>query len=84
MKNFRNRIDLRLVNNKKYYLKWTSKSIYMSHKILNNNLVAMRKSKVTVMLNKPVYVGMCILKLSKVLMHQFCYDYIKNKYKNIR
>ena len=81
MKNFRNRINLRLVNNKKYYLKWTSKSIYMLHKILNNNLVAMRKSKVTVMLNKPVYVGMCILKLSKVLMHQFCYDYIKNKYK---
>ena len=81
MKNFRNRIDLRLANNKKYYLKRTSKSIYMSHKILNNNLVSIRKSKVTVMLNKPVYVGMCILKLSKVLMHQFCYDYIKNKYK---
>ena len=81
MKNFRNRIDLRLANNKKYYLKWTSKLIYMSHKILNNNLVSIRKSKVTVMLNKPVYVGMCILKLSKVLMHQFCYDYIKNKYK---
>ena len=34
------------------------------------------------MLNKPVYTGMCILELSKVLMYEFHYDYIKNKYGN--
>ena len=54
----------------------------MSHKICDNNLVAIRKSKVTLTLNKPTYIGMCILKLTKVLMYEFHYDYIKNKYVN--
>ena len=82
MENLRNRIDVRLVSNKKDYLKWTSKSSYMSHKIFDNDLVAILKNKFTLTLNKPVYIGMCILKLSKVLMYEFDYDYIKNKYDN--
>ena len=41
-----NKIDLKLVNNENNYLKCTSKSSYMSHKIFDNNLVAIRKSKV--------------------------------------
>ena len=40
------------------------------------------KIKVTLTLNKPAYVGMCILDLSKVLMYEFHYDYIKDKYDN--
>ena len=49
-------------------LKWTSKPSIMSHKIFDNDLAAIRKNKVTLTLNKPVYNGMCILELSKVLM----------------
>ena len=82
MENLRNRIDVKLVSNKKDYLKWTSKPSYMSHKIFDNDLVAIRKNKVTLTLNKPAYIGMCILELSKVLMYEFHYDYIKNKYGN--
>ena len=54
----------------------------MSLKIFDNHLVAIRKNKFTLKLNKPayVYVGMCILKLNEVLMYAFHYDYIKNKY----
>ena len=40
------------------------------------------QNKTTVALNKSTYVRMCILKLSKVTMHQFHYDYLKNKYGN--
>ena len=54
----------------------------MSYKIFGNDLVAIYKSKVTLTLNKPAYVGMCILDLSKILMYVFHYDYIKNKYSN--
>ena len=82
LKNLRNRIDVKILSNKKGYLKWTSKPNYMSHKIFDNDLVAIRKNKVTLTLNKPAYIGMCILELSKVLMYEFNHDYIKNKYGN--
>ena len=82
MENLRNRIDVKLVSNKKDYLKWTSKPSYISHKIFDNYLVAIRKNKVTLTLNKPAYIGMCTLELSKILMYEFHYDYIKNKYGN--
>ena len=82
MEKLRNRIDVKLVNNKKLYMKWTSEPRYMSQKIFDNNLVAKRKSKVTLTLNKPAYVRMCILDLNKALMYEFHCDYIKNKYDN--
>ena len=79
MENFRNRIDVRLVSNKNDYLKWTSKSNYMSQKIFDNNLFPIRESKITLEL-KPPYFRMFMLDLSKVLMYIFLYDNIKNKY----
>ena len=80
MENLRNSINIKLVRNNKDDLKWKFKPSYMSHKIFDNDLVAIRKNKVTLTLNKPAYIGMCILELSKVLMYEFHYDYIKNKY----
>ena len=53
----------------------------MSHKIFENNLVIIH-NKVPLTLSKPAYIGMCILELSKVLLYEFHYDYIKNKYGN--
>ena len=82
MKNSRNEINVKLVNNKKNYLKCTSKPSFMSHKIFDNNLVAIRKNKLALKLNKPAYIGMFISELSKVLMYEFHYDYIKNKHDN--
>ena len=65
---FRNRIDVKLLSDKKDILKWTSKPSYMSQKIFDNNLVAIRTNKVILALKKTAYVGMCILELSKVLI----------------
>ena len=80
IENLRNRIDVKLVNNEKDYLKCTSKPSYMPHKMFDNNLVTICKSKLALKLNKPAYVGICILELRKVLMYKCYYDYIKNKY----
>ena len=54
----------------------------MLHKILDKNLVAIRQSKLALKLNKPAYIVMCVLELSQVLMYEFHYDYIQNKYDN--
>ena len=54
----------------------------MSHKIFDHDLAVIHQSKVTLTINKPAYIGMCILELSKVLMYKFHYDYIKRKYGN--
>ena len=60
-----NRINVRLVSNKKGFLEWASEPSYMSQKIFDNDVVLICKSKVTLTLNKPAYVGMCTLDLSK-------------------
>ena len=80
MENIRKRVDVRLVTDEKKLLKYVSKPTYVSSKIFNENLVAVHKIKETLTLNRPAYVGMCILDLSKTLMYDFHYNYIKNKY----
>ena len=77
MQTLRNRIGLKLVSNRKDYLKWTSKLSYQSQKIFENDLFAIGKNRGTLSLSKPAYIKMCILDLSKVLMHEFHYDFIK-------
>ena len=66
MENLTNTIDVKLVSNKKDYLKWASKPNYMSHKIFDNNLVTIRKNKLKLTFNKPAYIEISILELSKV------------------
>ena len=57
-----------------------AKPTYVSSKIINKNLVAVHKIKESLTLKTLVYVGMSILDLSKTLMYNFHYNYIKNKY----
>ena len=80
MENIRKRVDVRLITDEKKLLKMVSKPTYVSSKIFNENLVAVHKIKETLTLNRPAYVGMCILDLSKTLMYNFHYNYIKEKY----
>ena len=82
MENLRKQVDVRLVTNEKKLDKLTPKPTYVSSKISNENLMAVHKVKETLTLNRPAYVGMCILDLSKMLMYNFHYNYIKKKYNN--
>ena len=82
MENLRKRVDVRLVTNEKKLDKLTSKPTYVSSKIFNENLMAVHKVKETLTLNRLAYVGMRILDLSKMLMYDFHYNYIKMKYIN--
>ena len=80
MENLRKRVDVRPVTNEKKLDKLTSKPTFVSSKIFSENLMAVHKVKETLTLNRPPYVGMCILDLSKTLMYDFHYNYIKKKY----
>ena len=53
MENLGNKINIKLVTNKKDYLKWTSKASYILQNIFNNNLVAICENEVTLTLNEP-------------------------------
>ena len=80
MENVRKRVDVKLITDEKKLSKMASKPTYVSSKIFNENLVAVHKIKESLTLNRPAYVGMCILDLSKTLMYDFHYNYIKEKY----
>ena len=70
MENLRNRIDVRQVNNKKGYSKWTLKPSFITKKIFNHYLLAIHKIKTTLTLIKLAHGGMCTLELSKVPMYE--------------
>ena len=77
MENLRKRKSLRLVNNEKDYLKHVSKTTFISQKIFNKNYVGIHEIKPVLKLNKPIYVGFTVLELSKWLMYDFHYNFIK-------
>ena len=76
MENIRKRINVKLINDQKEYLKYASQPNFISQKIFDKNFVAVNCVKTVLTLNKPIYVGYCILELSKLLMYQFHYDYV--------
>ena len=80
MENLRKQVNVKLVTEYKKLDKLTSKPTYVSSKIFNENLMAVHKIKETLTLNRPAYVGMCILDLTKTLMYDFHYNCIKKKY----
>ena len=80
MENIRNRVDIRLVNSEAKAMKLAAKPNFKHCNIFDENLVAIHMKKTKLVFNKPVYLGMCILDLSKTLMYDFHYNYIKNKF----
>ena len=82
MENIRNRVNVQLVTSKEKFKKLVAKPNFKSRKIFSENLVSVHMKKTSLTMNKPVYLGMCILDLSKIIMFDFHYNYIKPKYGN--
>ena len=80
MKNLRKRTNVKLVNNEKDFLKYTSRPIYITHKSFGKNYTAIHEIKPILILNKPIYIGFTVLDLSKWLMYGFRYNFIKNEF----
>ena len=80
IENLRKRVDISLVNSEKKAKRLTAKPNYKKCTIFSENFCAIEMRKTQIYFNKPVYLGMCILDLSKTLMYDFHYNYIKSKY----
>ena len=80
MENIRNRSVIKLVTDKIKAKKLAAKPNFKHCHIFNEDLVAIHMKKTSLTFDKPVYLGMCILDLSKTLMFDFHYNYIKKKY----
>ena len=81
--NLRKRIKFRLVNNSKVYKKYVRKPSFLSQKIFNKNFVAIHEIEPVLTLDNPIYEGFSILYLSKLLMYEFHYLYLKIKFNDI-
>ena len=82
MENVRKRRDIKLVTTEEKRIKLVSEPNYHTTKHFSKNLLAIEMKKTKVKMNKPVYLGMSILDISKTLMYEFWYDYIKPKYQD--
>ena len=80
MENVRKHRDTKLVTKEEKRIKLVSEPNYHTTKHFSINLLAVEMKKTKVKMNKPVYLGMPILDISKTFMYEFWYDYIKPKY----
>ena len=80
MENIRNHRNIKLINNEEEYLQNIMPPNFKSGMLLGPNLMACEMGKVKVVMNKPVYLGQAILDLSKTIMYEFHYDYMKCTY----
>ena len=80
MENLRKRSNIKLETDPDHLLKLTRQPMYVSSKIFDENLVGVQMKKERLVLDKPSYVGFCILDMSKTLMYDFHYNYIRKKY----
>ena len=80
MENIRKHRDTKLVNNEEAYFRAVMKPNFKSGFLFRPNLMGCEMGKIKVVMNKPVYLGQAILDLSKIVMYEFHYDYMKCKY----
>ena len=80
MENFRKHRDIRLATTDKKRSYLTSEPNYYTKKWFSENVPAIEMNKIRLKMDKSIYLGLPILEISKRIMYEFWYDYIKPKY----
>ena len=83
MENIRKHRDIKLVTTDKRRNKLVSEPNYHTMNYISEDLSIMEMNKTKVKMNKLIYLGLSILEISKLLMYEFSYDYMKPKYGDI-
>ena len=82
MENIRKHRDIKLVTTNRKRSKLVSEPNYHTINLISEDLSIIEMKKTKVKMNKPIYLGLSILEISKILMYEFWYDYMKPKYNN--
>ena len=82
MENVRKHRDIKLVTTDKKRSKLVSEPNYHTMNYISEDLSIIEMKRTKVKMNKPIYLGLSILEISKILMYEFLYDYMKPKYGN--
>ena len=82
IENVRKHRDIKVVKSDKKRNKLVSEPNFHTMKLIDNNLAIIEMKKVKVKMNKPIYLGLSILDISKITMYEFWYDYVKIKYQD--
>ena len=80
MENIRRHRNIKLVTTEEKYLRTVMKPNFKSGVRFGENLMGCEMGKIKVVIKKPIYLGQAILDLSKIVMYEFYYDYMKSKY----
>ena len=80
MENIRKHRDIKLVTTDKKRSKLVSEPNYHTINLISVDLSVIEMKTTEVKMNKPIYLGLSILEISKILMYEFWYDYMKPKY----
>ena len=80
MEDIRKRTDIKLVTTPEQAIKLINKQNYTHRTTFSDNLVAIHMAKTEIYMDKPKQIGMSILDVSKTLMYDFYYGYLKPKY----
>ena len=80
MENLRKHRDIKLVKTDHKRNKLVSQPNDHTMKLIAENLSIIEMKKVKVKMNKPIYLGLSMLEISKIIMYEFWYDYMEKKY----
>ena len=80
MENMRKWIKIKVVKNAKDFIRYTSRPTCVNWKVFENNLAAIHEKKISLTLNKPIYVGFTVLEISKWEIYNFHYNFMIRKF----
>ena len=80
IENMRKNRNIKLVTTERRRNYLVSQPNFHTAKFITENLLVIEMRKTQILMNKPVYLGLAILDLSKTVMYELWYDYVKRKY----
>ena len=80
MENMKKRVKIIVLKNSQDFIKYISRPTCVNWKVFENNLAAIHEKKISLTLNKPIYVGFTVLETSKWEMYNFHYNFLIRKF----